>query len=128
MRPDLPPGRYDPPSRRDRVVTYALAGSLAVGGVLGAYTLYSRHQAGRMDAELTEYVVTSDSSVRITFQVVPRGHEGECKVRAKDRTGQETGSKLVTVHPTTKRTQLVTVDVPTSKRPVNGELVACRRL
>jgi hypothetical protein len=81
-----------------------------------------------LDAQLTAYDVRSDSLVRITFQVVPRGHRGECKVRARDRSGLETGSQLVQVTPTKQQTQLLTVDLPTKARAVTGELVGCRRL
>ena len=128
MRPDLPPGRYDPPRRRNRVLAGLVGGLVGVAALVGAYGLYSRHQAGRLDAELTAYDVRSDSLVRITFTVVPRGNEGECAVRAKDRTGEETGAQVVLVHPTGQRTQTVTVDLPTRKRAAGGELVGCRRV
>ena len=128
MRPDLPPGRYDPPRARHRVLAGLVGGAVGLTALLGAYGLYSRHQAGRLDAELTAYDVRSDSLVRITFTVVPRGHEGECAVRAKDRTGEETGSQVVRVHPNGQRSQLVTVDLPTRRRAAGGELVGCRRL
>ncbi|MCU1590732.1 MAG: hypothetical protein JWP11_1988 [Frankiales bacterium] len=128
MRPDLPPGRYDPPRRRDRVLAGLLAGALAVAALVAGFAAYSRHQAGRLDAELTAYDVRSDSVVRITFQVVTRGHRGECQVRARDRTGTETGSQLVPVSPTGQRTQVVSVDLVTRTRAANGELVGCRRL
>jgi hypothetical protein len=128
VRPDLPPGRYDAPRRRDRILAGLVAGVLAVAALIAGYTFYSRHQAGRLDAELTSYKVRSDSIVRITFQVVTRGHAGECQVRALDRTGTETGSQLVQVTPTRQRAQLVTVDLATRARAANGELVGCRRL
>ena len=132
MQPDLPPrlpaGRYDPPSSRSRVLTGVLAGALSLALLAGAYALYSRHEAGRMDGQLTSYDVRSDSLVRITIQVVPRGHRGECKVRARDRAGNEAGSQIVPVTPSSRRTQLVTIDLATSSRPVDGELVGCRRL
>ena len=128
MRPDLPAGRYDAPRRRDRVLAGLVAGVLAVAALAAGYRFYSRHQAGRLDAELTSYDVRSDSIVRITFQVVTRGHAGECEVRARDRTGTETGSQLVQVTPTRQRAQLVTVDLATRARAANGELVGCRRL
>ena len=127
MPPDLPPGRYDPPSRRGRVLTGILAGAVALAALLGGYALYSRHSAGVLDAELTSYKVLSDSSVRIELQVVTRGHDGECKVRARDRFGDEAGSQIVPVTSNGKRAQLVTVDLKTKVRPVNGELVGCQR-
>jgi hypothetical protein len=128
VRPDLPPGRYDAPRRRDRIVAGLVGGVLGVAALLAGYALYSRHQAGRLDAELTAYQVRSDSLVRITFSVVTRGHEGECQVRARDRTGIETGAKLVRVTPSGERNQVVIVDLPTRDRAANGELVGCRRL
>ena len=128
MRPDLPPGRYDPPSRRNRILAGLVGGALGVAALLAGYAAYARHQEGRLDAELTAYDVRSDSLVRITFQVVTRGHEGECMVRARDHTGVETGSKLVHVSPSGQRSQQVVVDLPTRARAANGELVGCRRL
>ena len=128
MRPDLPPGRYDPPSRRNRIVAGVVGGALGVAALLAGYAVYSRHQAARLDAELTAYDVRSDALVRITFQVVTRGHRGECEVRARDRTGVETGSQLVRVTPSGQRSQQVIVDLPTRARAANGELVGCRRL
>jgi hypothetical protein len=128
VRPDLPPGRYDPPSPRGRILTWVLAVVVAVGVSTGAYVLYSRYEGSRLPSQLMAYDVRSDSLVRISFEVTPNGHRGECKVRAKDRTGVETGSRIVPVAPNGKRTQRITVDVPTKARAVNGELVACRRL
>jgi hypothetical protein len=110
------------------MLTWVLAAAVSVAALAGAYALYSRHQAGRLDGELTGYAVRSDSLVRISFSVVARGHRGECKVRAKDRSGQETGSQIVQVGPTAQRTQVITVDLPTRARAVNGELIGCRRL
>jgi hypothetical protein len=128
VRPDLPPGRYDPPSRRNRILAGVVGGALGVAALLAGYSAYSRHQGGRLDAELTAYDIRSDSLVRITFQVVTRGHDGQCQVRARDRTGVETGAKLVRVSPSGERSQQVVVDLPTRTRAANGELVGCRRL
>jgi Domain of unknown function (DUF4307) len=128
VRPDLPPGRYDPPRRRDRVIAGIVGGVLGVAALLAGWTVYSRHQAAKLDAELTAYQVRSDSVVRISFDVVPRGHRGECKVRARDRSGSEAGSQIVTITPSGRRTQSVTVDLATTTRAVSGELVGCRRL
>ena len=128
MPPDLPPGRYDPPSRQGRIVTGLLAGALGLALLAGAYGLYSRHQAGQLDGQLTSYEVRTDTLVRITIQVVPRGHAGECKVLARGRDGNEAGSQIVPVQPTRDRTQLITVDLTTTARAVNGELVGCHRV
>jgi hypothetical protein len=127
VRPDLPPGRYDAPRTRDRVLAGLAAGVVAVAALAGGYALYSRHQAGRLDAELTSYDVRSDTLVRITFQVVTGRHDGECALRAIDRAGDETGLQVVQVHPVRQRSQEVTVDVPTRLRAVSGQLVGCRR-
>jgi hypothetical protein len=128
VRPDLPPGRYDPPRRRDRVLAGIAAGVLAAAALLAGYAAYHRHQAGRLEAELTAYDVRSDALVRITFQVVSNGHAGECAVRARNRSGLETGARIVHVTPNGRRTQVVVVDLATRDRAVNGELVGCRRL
>lgn len=127
MRPDLPPGRYDPPRRRNRVLLGLLSGLLAIAALLGGYALYSRYNEGRLTAQLTAYDVRSDSQVRITFQVVTRGQPAECKVRAVDRSRAEAGAQLVQVTPAGQQTQTVTVDLVTRTRAVNGELVGCRR-
>jgi hypothetical protein len=128
LPPGLPEGRYDAPSRRQRIGVGVLSAVVALAALAGAYALYSRHQAGRLDAELTGYVVQSDSLVRITFSVVTRGHAGECKVQARDRSGTISSSKVVAITPTGGRTQVETVDLPTQARAVTGELVGCRRL
>ncbi|MDX6200432.1 MAG: hypothetical protein QOJ79_3583 [Actinomycetota bacterium] len=128
MPPDLPPGRYDPPSRRNRILAGVVGGALGGAALLAGYAAYARHQEGRLDAELTAYDVRSDTLVRITFQVVTRGHDGECEVRARDRTGIETGSQLVQVKPSGQRSQQLVVDLRTRTRAANGELVGCRRL
>ena len=128
MRADLPPGRYDPPSRRNRILAGALGGLLGLAALLAAYSVYSRHQAGQLESELLSYKVLSDSSVHITFSVVTRGKPGECKVRARDRTGVETGAEIVRVEPSGKRSQVVSVDLPTKTRAVTGELIGCRPL
>jgi hypothetical protein len=128
VQPDLPPGRYDPPRRRNRVLAGLVGGVLGVAALWAGYGLYARHNEGRLDAQLTAYDVRSESVVRITFEVVTGGQRGECKVRARDRSGGEAGARLVQVTPTGERTQSVTVDLPTQSRAVNGELVGCRRL
>ena len=128
LPPDLPPGRYDPPRRHARLLAGLLGGAVGLAALYGGYGLYTRHQAGRLDAELTAYDVTSDASVRISFTVVTRGLDGECQVRAKDRTGAETGAELVRVPGSRQRSQVVTVQLATSARAVAAELVGCRRL
>jgi hypothetical protein len=128
VHPDLPPGRYDPPSRRNRIIAGVVGGALGLAALLAGYAAYTKHQEGRLDAELTAYKVRSDALVEITFQVVTRGHEGECMVRARDRTGVETGSQLVHVTPSGQRSQQVVVELATRARAANGELVGCRRL
>jgi hypothetical protein len=127
VRPDLPPGRYDAPRRRDRVIAGLAAGALAFAALLAGYAVYSRHQAAKLDAELTSYDVRSGTLVRISFTVVTRGHPGECKVRARDRSGAETGAEIVPVAPSRQRSQVVTVDLATRTRAVSGELVGCQR-
>src|SRR3954469_386898 len=47
VRAALPPGRYDPPRRRDRVLAGAVGGALGLAALLAGYSVYSRHQAGR---------------------------------------------------------------------------------
>jgi hypothetical protein len=128
VRTDLPPGRYDPPRRRDRVLAGTVGGVLGLAALLAGYSAYARHQAGRLDSELISYQVQSDSAVHITFSVVTRGHRAECKVRARDRSGVETGAQILQVEPSGKRNQVVTVDLPTRTRAVTGELIGCRPL
>ena len=128
MQPDLPPGRYDPPRRKRPVVTATVAVAAAIAALVATYVAYEHYQRGRLQAELTRYVVVSDSVVRVTFDVVTGGREGECKIRARDRNRAETGSALVPVHPNGRRTQVMTVDLPTRARAASAELIACRRV
>jgi hypothetical protein len=106
-------------------VVAVLAASLAL---VATYLAYDHYERGRLPAELISYSVVSDSVVRIRLDVVTSGHEGECKVRARDRTKAETGSDLVPVHSTGRRSQLVSIDLRTRARAVSAELIGCRRV
>jgi hypothetical protein len=104
----------------------AVAVVAATLALVATYLAYEHYQRGRLQAELISYSVLSDSVVRIRLDVVTGGHEGECKVRARDRTRAETGSDLVPVHPTGQRSQVVSIDLRTSSRAVSAELIGCR--
>jgi hypothetical protein len=128
VQPVLPPGRYDPPRRKRPVVTGLIAVVAATAGLIGTYLFYERYQRGRMDAQLTGYTVVSDTVVRVTLEVVTSGHEGQCRIRARDRSKLETGSALVPVSPSGRRSQTVSVDVTTRSPAASAELVGCRRV
>jgi hypothetical protein len=124
-----PAGRYDEPSAAARTLTRALAVLLALAVAVAAYLFYDRYQRGRLDAQVRSYEVISDHAVRVTFEVSGvKGVRGECRVRARDRSGVEAGSALVPVGPAKDRTQVVTYTLTTKTRPATGEVVGCRRL
>ncbi len=119
-----PPGRYDEPSAVTRAVSIVAAVALALGLTALAYGLYQRRSASQLSYQLGGYEVVSDMAVRITFEVDTKGtRTGLCRVRARDRTGLETGTAVIEVGPEREVSYLLT----TAARAVTGEVTGCRR-
>jgi hypothetical protein len=124
-----PAGRYDEPRATTSAALKVLAVLVAVGVAVATYVLYDRYQSGRLHAQVRGYEVVSDRAVRVTFEVSGvKGVRGECRVRARDHSGAETGSALVPVGPSTSRTAVVTYTLTTKARAATGEVPGCRRL
>jgi hypothetical protein len=62
--------------------------------------------------------------VQVTFEVRTGNAAARCAVRAKARSGLETGYAVVEVK---AGTSVVTYDLPTQARAVTAELLGCKR-
>ena len=121
-----PPGRYDDARRSSRLLVVAAA--VVVGALIaaGVYVLYERHSEGRLPYEVRGYQVVSDTAVRISFEVsLATGERGECKLRARGRTGEDVGSAVIPVGPGKGGALLTSYDLPTTGRASTGEIVDC---
>ena len=123
-----PAGRYDEQSAGHRVGTVAAATVVALLLLGGGYLLYARHNAGSLPSELRGYRLLSERSVLVTFSVqIGAGRRGQCKVRARGRTGEQVGAAIIDVGPSSRRTLTVSYPLVTSARASSGEVVGCRR-
>jgi hypothetical protein len=129
----FPPGRYgrrrQPRRQRPWVTAVALV-MVAVVGTLIAVSLYQRYGDGRpYDATVTRFYDVTDSQVVVEFTVVvPEGETAICAVRARNSAGAEIGREEVRVVPPPGETHpLVEHRLPTSDRPVTGEVQRCWR-
>jgi hypothetical protein len=125
-----PPERYgSAPSRTRTRATYAV-GAIVALVALGALLALALHKSTPpVAAGLLGYQVRSASAVLVRFEVhkAPLA-EAVCTVRARDRTGAETGRRDVVVGPRrdSRRVTAVSYELPTRARAVSGELVGCR--
>ena len=72
------------------------------------------------------YTVHSDRSVQVVFEVDKKpSRTALCTVRARDEAGTEVGNSLVQVGPSAKRRVIVTYELATSGRAVDGEITEC---
>jgi hypothetical protein len=124
----FPAGRYGRRRERSSRPTgwlVAVGATVAVvSGVVIAVMMYNQY--GRQ--EYTGNVLAFDTasrSVEVTFEVYkPAGEDATCLVRARSVDGAEVGHVEVPVTGEETHTTL-TVTVPTSARPVTGELLRC---
>jgi hypothetical protein len=129
--PAFPAGRYGRRrSRRPtpRWVVAALATITAAVCLLGVWRLYAAYLDGRVHYQLLRYDSVTDRQVRVVFEVVkPSGQGASCVVRARSRDGAEVGRQTVEVpagRPGDKSV-IVTHVLPTTARPVTGEVAGC---
>ena len=124
-----PAGRYDPV--RSPSLKAAIAFGLVFGVVatLGAVKVYKQYGGLEVSFRSGAYLALSDTAVRISFEVTTKdGRAATCLVRARDRSGIETGSADVPIPARTdgrKKTDLTYV-LPTRARAVTGEVLRCR--
>ena len=124
--PRRPPGRYDDPRSSNRLLVVTAA--VVVGALIaaGVYVLYERRTEGRLPYEVRSYEVLSDTAVRVSFEVsLARGERGECKLRARGRSGGDVGSAVIPVGPGTGGALVTSYDLPTTGRASTGEVVGC---
>ncbi len=125
-----PPDRYgSPPTQARTRATYAVGAIVGLLALAALLALALHKSTPAVSAGVRGYEVLSDSTVRIRFEVhkAPLA-EALCTVRARDRSGLETGRGDVTVGPRTdaRRITEVSYDLVTRARAVTGELVGCR--
>ena len=124
-----PAGRYDPV--RSPSLKVAIVFGLVFGVVVtfGAAKVYKQYGGLEVSYRSGAYLALSDTAVRISFEVTVRdGKAATCLVRARERSGAETGSADVPIPARTdggKKTQLTYV-LTTKARAVTGEVLRCR--
>lgn len=125
-----PSDRYGPPPSRGRSwATYAVVGIVGLIALAALLALALAKSLPPVSAGVTGYRVLSDSTVQVRFEVhkAPLA-QAVCTVRARDRSGAETGRAEVTVGPRrdSRRITEVSYDLQTRSRAVDGELAGCR--
>ena len=131
--PVFPPGRYgrrrDPVRlRRRRWVTFVLAGLVVIGGTVIAIKLYNQYTVAPYQVTVIDITDLGDRAVTVTFDVTtPPGGGATCTVQAHTRDGELVGSAQVSVAPGTaeQTTTRVVYTLPTTKRPITGEVPGC---
>lgn len=124
--PLLPPDRYGPPRRRlgRRGSTLAAAGAILAGVGFAAWAAFG----GAADVAWRDlgYVVRSDVSTRVTFEVtMDPGSTAVCTVRALNLGFAEVGLVEIEVGPSPSRSVRAVADVPTSEKAVTGVVKDC---
>jgi len=121
-----PAGRYG--TRRPPRAFYAVGGGLLLGLIV-VILMVGRHIGTPGITFGVRAFTTSDRAVRITFEVEKRpGATAVCDVRARGRDGAEVGRRELPVGPRRDgaRRTILTTSLPTSERPVTGEVTGCR--
>ena len=97
--------------------------------VLGVLVIMDRYISDAT-ATVSGYEVVDESTVRVTLDVTrPRNRDVVCIVRAKDRTGAETGHAEVRVAAaTTAKTTTVRYELRTAARAVTAQVGRCLSL
>lgn len=127
----FPAGRYG--RRRDNRGTprWKVAIAAVAAGALATtmgFSLYQAYGQGDYRASVTSFTEVTDNQVVVTFLVrLPESGVARCVVRARDKTGAETGREeiLVKAGPDPSQT-LASHRLPTRSRPVTGEVQGCR--
>jgi hypothetical protein len=129
--PRRPPGRYDEPSRLGARTVAVLLGVLFLAfAVAITWWLYQRFGTDRVAVQVRTFSVLGDDRVRVEFDVTPPdGVTTWCLVRARNAAGEEVGREFVRVPPPDDaggRSVRVRHVLPTTDRPVTGEVQRCR--
>jgi hypothetical protein len=129
--PAFPPGRYGrrrAVRRTPRWLIPLLASAVVGAGLFVAWSMYRTYTADSIQSRVTRFDSVTDSSIRVTFEVIKDGGEpATCVVRARSRDGREVGRAEVPVPAGERGGHAVTVTytLATSQRPVTGEVQRC---
>jgi Domain of unknown function (DUF4307) len=125
--PVFPPGRYGrrrEPRRHGRLVAALILLAVLVAGAALAVRLYQQYGDPAYDPRVIRYTDVTDSGITITFRAnAPSDTGAVCLVRARGRDGAVVGHADV---PVPAGQPEVTYRLPTTARPVTGEVVRCR--
>lgn len=125
--PDLADRYGRRPARIPARLRYLVGVVVVVGiGVVLAVVAYRNLGSQPIEAEQTSFTVVDDSTVRVTFSVT-RDHPeraADCIIRARARTGEETGRREVYV-PAADGVVQRTTTLRTVRRAVTGEVFGC---
>lgn len=129
--PVFPPGRYgrrrEPRRRRPAVVALLLVVAVAACTLL-TLRLYRMYGDPDYDAQVITYTDITDAQVLVVFRVtLPENASADCLVRARSRDGAEVGRAEVRVAAAPgERQTTVSHRLPTTGRPLLGEVLRCR--
>jgi hypothetical protein len=101
---------------------------VAAGGLAVAVKLYRQYALAPYQVQILGVRDLTDSSVTVTFEVTkPAGQPAMCTVIAHSRNGLEVGKAQVRVPggAADQTVARVTYTLPTSARPVTGEVPGC---
>lgn len=105
-----------------------LAGLVVAGGAAIAVKLYNQYENAPYQVTIVAVTDIGDHGVTVTFDVTtPPGGGATCTVQAHTREGEEVGSAQVSVAPGApdQTTTRVVYTLPTTKRPMVGEVPGC---
>ena len=109
-------------------MTFALAGLVAVAGLVIAVKLFRQYSQAPYQVTIIDITDLSDTGVTVTFDVTtPPGEGATCTVVAHTRDGEQVGSAQVSVPPGApdQSSSRVIYTLPTTKRPITGEVPGC---
>lgn len=109
-------------------MAYLLAIAVIAVGVVIAVKLYRQYTLAPYQVRIITVTDLSDTGVTVTFEVTrPAGEPALCTLLAHTRDGEEVGRATVTVPagPPGETVTKITYTLPTTKRPVTGEVPGC---
>ena len=128
--PVRPVSRYGRPrglsTGRGRIALW-LGILVAAVGVALAAVAYQRYEALDVEGETAAFTVLDDQTVEITISVTRKDPAIPvvCIVRARSRSGAETGRREILVGPSEAKTVQVTTTLKSYQRPFVGDIYGC---
>lgn len=128
--PAVPPGRYGRTpmaAGTQRVVAIALAVLAVALGVAVAALGYQQFEGNAVEGDAAAYEVLDEQTVSITISVTRKDPATPvvCIVRARSRSGAETGRREILIGPSEARTVQVTTTLKSYQRPFVGDIYGC---